>query len=57
LNLPTEIVLNKADVGNRKEIEKVARKFKSKISIEIPYSEELIKAYCTNKLEKMVNFI
>jgi MinD superfamily P-loop ATPase len=57
LNLPTEIVLNKADVGNRREIEKIARKFKSKISIEIPYSEKLIKAYCTGKLEKMVSLI
>ncbi|MGC8940460.1 MAG: AAA family ATPase [Candidatus Nanoarchaeia archaeon] len=54
LNLQAEIVLNKADVGNKKEIEKIARKFKSKISIEIPYSEELIKAYCTGNLEKIV---
>jgi len=57
LNLPTEIVLNKADVGSRREIEKIARKFNSKISVEIPYSEELIKAYCTGNLEKMVNLI
>jgi MinD superfamily P-loop ATPase len=57
LNLSTEIVLNKADVGSRREIEKIAKKFKSKISIEIPYSEKLIKAYCTGKLEKMVNLI
>jgi MinD superfamily P-loop ATPase len=57
LNLPTEIVLNKADVGNRREIEKIAKKFNTKISIEIPYSEKLIKAYCTGNLEKMVNLI
>ena len=57
LNLLTEIVLNKADVGNRMKIEKIAREFKSKISIEIPYSEKLIKTYCTGRLEKMVNLI
>ena len=57
LNLPTEIVLNKANLGNRKEIEEIARKFNSKISVEIPYSEELIRAYCTGNLEKMVNLI
>jgi MinD superfamily P-loop ATPase len=57
LNLPTEIVLNKANLGNRKEIEEIARKFNSKISVEIPYSEELIRAYCTGNLEKMVKLI
>jgi len=54
LDLSTEIVLNKADVGNRKEIENIAKKFKSKISMEIPYSEELVKAYCEKDLGRMV---
>jgi MinD superfamily P-loop ATPase len=57
LNIPAEIVLNKSDVGNRKEIENIAKKFNKKISIEIPYSEELVKAYCNKKLEKVVNLI
>ena len=57
LNLSTEIVLNKADVGNRKEIENIAKKFKSKISVEIPYSEELVKAYCERDLKRMVGLI
>ena len=57
LNIPTEIVLNKADVGNRKEIENIAKKFNKKISVEIPYSEKLVKAYCNKKLEKVVNLI
>ena len=57
LDIPTEIVLNKADVGDRREIEKIARKFKVKISIEIPYSEELIKAYCAGDLKRVVNLI
>lgn len=57
LKIPTEIVLNKADVGNKKDIEKIAKRFDTKISIEIPYSEELIKAYSSGKLEKMVDLI
>ncbi len=57
LNIPTEIVLNKADVGNKKIIEKIAEKFNTKISFEIPYSEELVDAYCNNKLGKMVHLL
>ena len=57
LKIPSEIVLNKADIGNRKLIEKIAKKFKVKISIEIPYSEELVKAYCEKDLEKMVGLV
>ncbi len=57
LEIPSEIVLNKCNVGNKKEIEKIAKKFGVKISIEIPYSEELLKAYCEKKLEKMVKLI
>jgi MinD superfamily P-loop ATPase len=57
LNIPTEIVLNKSDVGNRREIEKIAEKFNTKISFEIPYSEELVDAYCNKKLGKMVHLL
>ncbi len=57
LKISTEIVLNKANVGNKKEIEEIAKKFGTNISIEIPYSEELINAYCNKKLEKMVKLI
>ena len=57
LNISAEIVLNKADVGNKKEIENIAKKFNTEISIEIPYSEELVNAYCQKKLERVVNLI
>ena len=57
LKIPSEIVLNRADVGSRREIEKIAEKFKNKISIEIPYSEELVRAYCDKQLERVVNLI
>jgi len=57
LRIPSEIVLNRADVGNKENIEKIAKRFNTNISIEIPYSEELVKAYCNKKLERIVNFI
>lgn len=57
LKISSEIVLNKSDVGNRKEIKRITEKFKTKISIEIPYSDELVKAYCEKDLGRMVNLI
>lgn len=57
LKIPSDIVLNKADVGNRKLIEEIGKKFKTKISIEIPYSEELVKAYCEKDLRRVVKLI
>jgi len=57
LKIPSEIVLNKYDVGNRKLIEKIAKKFNVEISFEIPYSEELVKAYCEKDLERVVDLI
>jgi MinD superfamily P-loop ATPase len=56
LKIPVEIVLNKACIGNKKKIEKIAKKFGTKVSIEIPYSEELLKAYCNKDLERMAAF-
>jgi len=57
LEVKSEIVLNRANVGNKEVIEKIAEEFGVKISHEIPYSEELIKAYCEKNLEKMVKLI
>ena len=57
IKVPAEIVLNKADVGNRELIEDIAKKFKIKISVEIPYSEELVKAYCEKDLKRVVDLI
>jgi len=57
LNIPVEIVLNKSDVGPKKEIENIAKEFNTKIFVEIPYSEELVKAYCEKDLGRMVELI
>ena len=57
LGLETEIVINRADIGKKEEIEKIVNKFGKKISVEIPYSEDLLKAYCEGKMERMVDLI
>jgi MinD superfamily P-loop ATPase len=50
IGVPKEIVLNKAGVASKKGIEKVAEKFGAEISFEIPYSEDLVKAYSRGDL-------
>lgn len=57
LGIESEIVLNKFGVGNQKMIEEVAMAHKKTIAIKIPYSEELVKAYCEKEMEKMVKLI
>jgi len=57
LGIPGEIVLNKADVGKREMIEKIAKDFNTRITYSIPYSEKLVKAYCEKKLEKVVDLL
>ncbi|MDI6814017.1 MAG: hypothetical protein QMD10_10830 [Desulfitobacteriaceae bacterium] len=57
MGMPSEIVLNKADVGDKEAIEKIAEKFGVSIALEIPYSEKLVRAYCQGKLEEMVDLI
>ena len=50
IKTPAEIVLNQANLGNRKLINKVAEKYKVKIEKEIPYSKEIAKAYSSGNL-------
>lgn len=57
MGIPSEIVLNKADAGDKEAIMKIAEKFGVPISLEIPYSDELVKAYSRGKLEGMVHLI
>jgi len=56
LKVPTKIILNQADLGNRQPIDKIAKDFGVKIEFEIPYSEELARSYSQGKLEG-VNFL
>lgn len=49
LKVPATIVLNRADVGDKKLIEKIAKKYKIKIIAEIPYKKEILEAYSRGK--------
>lgn len=50
LGVPTKIILNQADLGNKASIKKVAREFKINIARVIPYSKALVQAYSKGKL-------
>ncbi len=53
LNVPTKVILNQADLGDKRKIYPVIKKFKTKIEQEIPYSRELVEAYSKGQL---INF-
>ncbi|KYH40119.1 MAG: hypothetical protein AYL32_013300 [Candidatus Bathyarchaeota archaeon B26-2] len=57
MEIQSEIVLNKADVGDRRVIEKIAGKYGVPITLEVPYSERLIRAYSEGKLGGVVDLI
>lgn len=50
LKIPAKIILNQANLGDKKRVQKIAKKFKIKIEKEIPYSKEIVKAYSKGKL-------
>ena len=55
LKIPTEIILNQFDLGSKKRIEEIAKKFKIKIRKKIPYSKKIVTAYSKGQLLN-VNF-
>jgi len=57
MGMPGEMVLNKADVGDQSVIKKIAEKYGVSITIKIPYSEQLIRAYSDGRLDRMVDLI
>jgi MinD superfamily P-loop ATPase len=54
LKVPTKIILNQADLGNKEKVKKIARKYKTKIAKEIPYSKKLVKAYSKGQLLTLI---
>jgi len=50
LKIPTEVILNQADLGDKKEIQKIVQKYQIKIIKEIPYSKKIVQAYSQGKL-------
>jgi len=55
LKIRTKVILNQADLGNKKLIEKVVNKHKTKIVNTIPYSKRLAMAYSNNQLLNFEN--
>lgn len=49
LEIKSNIVLNRADVADKKQIEKTAQKYETKIVAEIPYSKKIMEQYCAGK--------
>jgi len=45
LKVPATVILNRADVGDRELIKKIAKKYNTKIIAEIPYKKEILEAY------------
>ncbi len=45
LKIPSKIILNRADIGNKNLIEEIAKKYKTKIIAEIPYSKKILESY------------
>ncbi len=50
LNLKTKIILNQADLGDKKEVNKIAKKFNTRIEKEFFYSFPLAQVYSQGKL-------
>ena len=55
LKVPVKIILNQANLGDKKRIEKVAERFKIRIEKEIPYSKKIVEAYSKGRLQN-INF-
>jgi MinD superfamily P-loop ATPase len=49
LKIKTKIFLNRADIGPKNLVEKIAQKHQTKIIAELPYSEEVQKLYAQGK--------
>jgi MinD superfamily P-loop ATPase len=50
LKVPAKVILNQADLGDKRGIQKVVKKFKITIEKKIPYSKKIVEAYSKGKL-------
>lgn len=58
LGVPTKVILNQADLGDKKTIEKVVRKYETEIDRTMPYSKVLARAYAKGQLLNLdISFI
>jgi len=63
LKIPTKVVLNKANLGDRKLIEDIAKKYQTEIIAEIPFNKQIVLDYSSGKpikdknINKMIEFL
>ena len=50
IKVPVKIILNQANLGDKRRIGKIAKKYKIKIEREIPWSKEIVEAYSKGQL-------
>jgi len=50
LKVPAKVILNQADLGDKRKIQKIAKNYKIEIEKEIPYSKKLVEAYSKGEL-------
>lgn len=53
LKVPAKIILNQADLGNKKKVQKIAKNYKIEIEKEIPYSKKLAECYSKGQLKNL----
>jgi MinD superfamily P-loop ATPase len=56
LKVPAKVILNQADLGSQKEIQKIVQKYQTKIVKKIPYSKKIVEAYSQGKLSEFFDF-
>ncbi len=49
LKIDVNIVLNRSDLGDKKIVKKIAKKYNKEIIAEIPYSKEIVSSYATGE--------
>jgi len=50
LKVKAKVILNQANLGDKRKIERIAKKHKIKIEKEIPYSKKIVEAYSKGRL-------
>jgi len=50
LKIPTKIILNQSDLGDKTKVRGIAKKYNIKIEKEIPYSKKIVEAYSEGQL-------
>jgi len=53
IKIPVKVILNQADLGDKKGVEKIVKKFNTEIVKEIPYSKRIMRLYAKGKLKDL----